>query len=119
MTRGVELEHRAVVVSSSLKRRAVQVASGVLNQTSIGSRPIGAAGGRAKAVEHCLVTRSIHLEHRAIVDVSAAVGCGAVQVTRSVLDQTSLGLLTVRAIPKRARGAGCARLHRQPTAWFA
>ena len=99
LTRVIQLKYRATTVSAALRCGAVKVARSVLDQASIGILSVRAirATNRAKSVEHRLLARVIQLKYRATT-VSAALRCGAVKVARSVLDQASIGILSVRAV---------------------
>ena len=110
LCRRCELEHRAhssinTSVSAAVRCGAVQIARSVLDQTSRGVLSIRAVRttDRTKAVEHRFLTRAVHLEHRAAVVMRAASRGGAVQIARSVLDQTSRGGLSICAVRSRAK----------------
>lgn len=101
--KGRQLEDCPVVVSAAHEGRAVEIAGGIEDQAGRGGIPVRAVV--VEAIQHPLRPESSpfagQLEDRPTV-VSAACGRCAVEIARSIEDQTGRGITAIRTIGLRA-----------------
>src|SRR5208282_3681131 len=101
---GLQLEHRTLaVVSAAPGGRAVEVAVGIEDQASVGTKPIYAV--EVEAMQHLLrpapAPVGLQLEYRPVV-VSAAGKGSAVEIAGFIEDQTGDGFNPVCTVENEA-----------------
>jgi hypothetical protein len=114
----LHLEHYSVAISAARQRCAVEIANNIDDHTSVGFRSVRAL--RAEAMQHLLCPAPARcgrqLEHRPVVQVSAARDGRAVEIAGGIEDQPGEGLIPVRAVaeaPQHLLRPGSARCGRQ------
>src|ERR1700674_5021613 len=91
---GVELKYGSEIRTAAAAGGAIQIAGTIPHQAAARNRPIAAASG--KTIKHRLSVIGIQFKHCSEAE-SSAVSCDAIDVSRRVADQGSIGEFTISA----------------------